>query len=104
MQTHTRLFFSFILILGTCPLALAQDNSSAGSNGHIIEQTLFTLPTYDQIPARFKGVYSKEAVEEIENSPDLDLLKIKYMSDGLKVAGFIYKPKATSGKRLPLVI
>lgn len=30
--------------------------------------------------------------------------RIKYMSDGLKVVGFIWKPKDTAGKKLPLII
>ena len=29
--------------------------------------------------------------------------RIKYMSDGLKVSGFIWKPKDTEGKKLPLI-
>jgi dipeptidyl aminopeptidase/acylaminoacyl peptidase len=30
--------------------------------------------------------------------------RIKYMSDGLKVVGYIWKPKDTAGKKLPLII
>lgn len=30
--------------------------------------------------------------------------RIKYLSDGLKVVGFIWKPKDTAGKKLPLII
>ena len=93
--------FLFFLFLCICPSALSQDNSD---NGKIIERAPYVFPTYEQVPARFKPAYSKEEVEAIRNSPDLELWKIKYMSDGLKVFGFIYKPKETAGKRLPLVI
>jgi dipeptidyl aminopeptidase/acylaminoacyl peptidase len=33
-----------------------------------------------------------------------DCQRIKYSSDGLKVVGFIWKPRTTAGKKLPLVI
>ena len=62
------------------------------------------LPAYDQIPAALQRAYERETVERIENSPDLELIRIRYMSDGLKVVGFIYKPKLTDGKRFPAVI
>jgi dienelactone hydrolase len=81
--------------------ALAQGEKE---NGRIIEQAQFTLPAFEQVPDRFKQLYGREAIERVRNSPDLELLKIKYMSDGLKVSGFIYKPKDVSGKRLPAVI
>lgn len=35
---------------------------------------------------------------------DYDCEKIKYLSDGLKVVGFIWKPKGIVGRKLPLVI
>jgi dienelactone hydrolase len=76
----------------------------AKDDGKIIEQATFALPTFEQVPDRFKQLYGREAVERVRNSPDLELLRIKYMSDGLKVSGFIYKPKETAGKRLPAVI
>ena len=33
-----------------------------------------------------------------------ECLQIKYVSDGLRVVGFIWKPKETSGRKLPLII
>lgn len=98
------LFFLFILfLLAPAPLA-AQTNDAGSENGKVIEQARFELPTYEQIPARFRAVYSREAVEKIRNSTDLELWKIKYMSDGLKVVGFIYKPRETAGRRFPVLI
>src|SRR5215210_7495913 len=82
-------------------LALAQ---GAKDDGKIIEQTPFAPPAFEQVPERFQRLYGREAIERVRNSPDLELLKIKYMSDGLKISGFIYKPKETAGKKLPTVI
>ena len=94
------LFFLCMVLLP--PLALAQ--SGAKDDGKIVEQALFALPTFEQVPDRFRQLYGHEAIERVRNSPDLELLKIKYLSDGLKISGFIYKPKNVSGKRLPAVI
>jgi dienelactone hydrolase len=84
--------------------SFAQQNAPAGSDGKIVEQSSFALPAYEQIPDRFKRLYTKEAVERMRDAPELELLKIKYLSDGLKISGFIYKPRETTGKRLPVVI
>jgi dienelactone hydrolase len=83
------------------PAATAQGEKE---DGRIIEQARFELPAFEQVPDRFKQLYGREAIERVRNSPDLELLKIRYMSDGLKISGFIYKPKDVSGKRLPAVI
>ncbi len=47
---------------------------------------------------------SKEEFERQESFNAYDCQKIKYLSDGLKVVGFIWKPKNSEGKKLPLVI
>jgi dienelactone hydrolase len=98
------LFQSLALSLFCACAAFAQNNNAAKGNGSIVEQAPYALPAYEQLTDDFKSFYSKEAVERIRNSADLELIKIKYMSDGLKIVGFIYKPKQTAGKKLPVVI
>ncbi|MCM3870717.1 MAG: prolyl oligopeptidase family serine peptidase [Pyrinomonadaceae bacterium] len=49
-------------------------------------------------------VLSREEFERRESFADYECRKIKYISDGLKVVGFIWKPKHLTGKKLPLVI
>lgn len=92
-----------VALLCACA-AFAQTSNVAKTDGSIVEQLPYQLPAYEQLADEFKRTYSKEAVERIRNSSDLELLKIKYMSDGLKIVGFIYKPKQTAGKKLPVVI
>ncbi len=95
---------ALIVVLLCACATLAQQTSAAKTDGSIVEQLPYALPTYEQLSDDFKNFYSKESVERIRTSPDLELLKIKYMSDGLKIVGFIYKPKQTAGKKLPVVI
>ncbi len=93
------------LLLCACGAqALAQTGTTAQADGTIIESAPYTLPAHEQLPDNFKEAYSKEAVERMRGSADLELLKIKYLSDGLKIVGFIYKPKRTEGQKLPAII
>lgn len=85
-------------------ISVSAQNSNASSNGTIIEQASYSLPGFEQIPDRWKAVYGKETIEKIQNSSNLELIKIKYMSDGLKISGFIYKPKSVEGKKFPAII
>ena len=96
------LAFTFLGLALPTPAAPAQ--AGAKDDGKIVEQARFELPTFEQVPDRFRRLYGREAIERVRNSPDLELLKIKYMSDGLKISGFIYKPQDASGRKLPAVI
>lgn len=93
-----------VLLLAFPSVALSQTNNAAKTDGSIIEQLPYQLPAYEQLSEDFKSFYSKESVERIRTSPDLELLKIKYMSDGLKIVGFIYKPRQTAGRKFPVII
>jgi dienelactone hydrolase len=87
-----------------CCTALAQKGSADNADGKIVEKSAYTFPAYEQIPDRFKRAFSRAAIERVIKSPDLELVQIKYMSDGLKIAGFIYQPRKTEGKKLPVVV
>jgi dienelactone hydrolase len=93
------------LLLGLALLpSAAFAQSATKDDGKIIEQAPLAPPAFEQVPERFQRLYGREAIERVRNSPGLELLKIKYLSDGLKVSGFIYKPKDVAGKKLPAVI
>jgi dienelactone hydrolase len=102
-MTIYRLVATSVAILIFAVAALAQANA-ANNDGKIIEQSRFDLPAYEQIPERFKTIYSREMVERIKGSLDPELIQIKYFSDGLKISGFIYKPRTIPDKKFPLVI
>lgn len=103
MKIYGPILSAFVLVFGAWVCASAQGNNSASTDGKIIEQAAYALPAYDEISARFGG-YPREAVEKMRASAELELLKITYLSDGLKIKGFIYKPKTTAGRKLPVII
>ena len=49
-------------------------------------------------------VLGRKEFERRQSFADYECQKIKYVSDGLKVVGFIWRPTHVSGKKLPLVI
>lgn len=53
---------------------------------------------------RLKALPSLETYEQRLNHSGFECIKITYLSDGLKVSGFIVKPSDTKGKRLPAII
>ncbi|MFN2596280.1 MAG: alpha/beta hydrolase family protein [Pyrinomonadaceae bacterium] len=58
-----------------------------------------------EMPANFTAhLLGKEEFEREKAYAGFECRRITYMSDGLKVAGFIWKPKNTEGKKLPLIM
>ncbi|MFC2083589.1 prolyl oligopeptidase family serine peptidase [Bacteroidota bacterium] len=93
-----------ILLLLGISYSFGQSNPDDLQDGKIIESTQFEFPAYEDQYYELKEIFTKETYPQFSESPDLELLNIKYMSDGLKIAGFLYKPRVTEGKKLPLII
>jgi dipeptidyl aminopeptidase/acylaminoacyl peptidase len=51
-----------------------------------------------------KHLQSKESYERRLAFEGFECRRIKYWSDGLKIGGYLWKPKNTDGRKLPLVI
>ena len=57
------------------------------------------------MPANFTDtLLDRKEFERRKAYRGFECRRIKYLSDGLKVVGFIWKPKSTEGKKLPLII
>lgn len=74
--------------------AMERENSAAASEGFRFSY----MPNFERF------LLSREEFEKREAFADFDCEKIKYLSDGLRVVGFIWKPKNIADKKLPLVI
>jgi dipeptidyl aminopeptidase/acylaminoacyl peptidase len=46
----------------------------------------------------------EETFNALRDPAVLEVLRITYLSDGLRVKGFIWKPKDTAGRKLPVII
>lgn len=99
---RSRSIFTIVLFLMTnfCPgnLLFAKND-----DGKLIEKTKYVFPTYEKAEG-IEKLYSKQEYEETINDSKFELEKLKYLSDGLKVTAYLYKPKETNGKKFPTII
>jgi len=75
-----------------------------GKNGPLVAQAPFVFASFEEQSAFTKRYYSKDEFENAKNSQSIECLRIQYMSDGLRVTGFIVKPRDTRNKRYPTIV
>lgn len=53
---------------------------------------------------QFRRAYTPAAYARCLSGESGEVSKIKYLSDGLKVVGYLVKPKSAAGAKLPFII
>ena len=104
---HAALALAAITLLLPAHEALAQAAPSA--DGTIVDETPCPprpTRTYAQYVDETKAGsrLTREEFDQREAYAGVECRRIRYMSDGLKVVGYIWKPRDTGGRRLPLII
>jgi hypothetical protein len=97
------LAFVALLAVTLCrQVSLASDPN----DGLVIERKTYTFPPYEEAvqTTDVEKDSSQQAYEKAVSDSHFELQKLKYMSDGLKVVAYLYKPKQVEGKRLPAII
>ena len=97
----TSLISATLWVTGAAP---GQPVSSGGAGASVVAQTPCRFTSFDEQSAFTKRFYTRDEYEAGRNSQSIDCLRIQYTSDGLKVVGFLVKPRETQGKRLPAII
>src|SRR5262245_6100521 len=101
MHAHRHALAALLALAATAtaaPAALA-----APRDGQILDQKPYPFPEYDALPPWARARYTPAGYDELRRSPELELVRLTYASDGLKVVGFLWKPKRPAGK-LPVLI
>lgn len=62
-----------------------------------------TFGPYEQQPGLFRRAYSADEYDRIRSNKGIECRRITYLSDGLRVVGFIVRP-LIAGRRLPLIV
>jgi dipeptidyl aminopeptidase/acylaminoacyl peptidase len=83
--------------------AMAQ-NVPAAAGGSVIAQMPCRFTTFEDQSAFTRRFYSKDEFEAAKNSLSIDCLRIRYISDGLNVVGFLVKPRNSEGARYPVIV
>jgi dipeptidyl aminopeptidase/acylaminoacyl peptidase len=75
-------------------------------NGTIVGRKTYDFPTYEKAVevTDVENYAARAAYERAVGDSDFELQKLTYMSDGLKVTAYLYKPVRTDGRKFPAVI
>jgi dipeptidyl aminopeptidase/acylaminoacyl peptidase len=96
------------LLIPLALLAVSVCNAQrlGSDDGLLIERKTYAFPAYEQAAQAtdVEKYVSKEAYEQAVGDRGFELEKLKYMSDGLKVIAYLYKPRQIGGRRWPAVI
>ena len=77
----------------------------ADEDGCLLSSELLTLTKpYAELDDLAKLRFPQVEYDEARNQRDFESLRITYRSGGLRIVGFIYKPKHTTGRKLPAIV
>ena len=104
-NSRTLLVLATFLAITLCngkQVSLASDPN----DGLMIERKIYAFPSYEQAvqTTDVEKYASQQAYEKAVSDRHFELQKLKYMSDGLKVVAYLYKPREVERKRLPAII
>jgi dipeptidyl aminopeptidase/acylaminoacyl peptidase len=77
--------------------------TAVNGDGKIVAVKNYPLPSFEQVKELARQ-WSKQDYERAVGDPSFEFQKLTYLSDGLKVIAYLYKPKQTDGKKLPAII
>jgi dipeptidyl aminopeptidase/acylaminoacyl peptidase len=81
----------------------AHITAKQASNRAVTSQTPCVFGRYEDQPAFTKRAYSKDEYDAARTSTSVECRRITYLSDGLKVVGFIVQP-VSAGRRYPVIV
>jgi len=95
---------TFLIVTGCC-VGYSMQNPLI-KNGTVIERKAYRFPAYEKaIETTDVEIYAdKPSYEKAVGDGNFELEKVKYVSEGLKVIAYLYKPKRIDGQKLPTII
>jgi len=78
----------------------------AAEDGAIVERNSYQFPSYEQAvkTTDVERYTDKVTYDAAVNDSRFQFQKLKYMSDGLKVVSYLYKPKQENDRKFPCII
>ena len=97
-----------ILVFLILLLFIVPDTAEAADSkdGAIVERQTYQFPSYEKAlqTTSIRDITSKEEYERAIRDTNFEFKRLKYMSDGLKVTAYLYKPTRVSSSKLPAII
>jgi dipeptidyl aminopeptidase/acylaminoacyl peptidase len=99
----SKTYFAFALLAASAVCAHARP---APPDGSIVRREAYAFPPYEKAveATNVEDYATKEAYEQAAGDRRFELQKLTYVSDGLKVVAYLYKPVRTDGAPLPAVV
>jgi len=87
-------------------LLLSGVANAAKSYATILERKAYRCPSYEEAvkSTDVERYADKAAYEKAINDLDFEFEKMTYLSDGLKVVAYVYRPKQMANKKFPTII
>jgi len=92
----------FLLFITLPTIVFAADPK----DGAIVERETYQFPAYEKAlqSTNIRDIASKEDYERAIRDANFEFQRLKYISDGLKVTAYLYKPTRMTGGKLPAII
>ena len=89
----------------TAVLAIFISNGFS-NDGVLVERRTYSFPSYEKAleTTNVKDYATKVEYERAINDVNFEFQKLRYMSDGLKVVAYLYKPVRVDDRKLPAII
>src|SRR4051812_7408883 len=91
-------------LLAVSMLTTAFGQQPGAAEGAIINQKPCLFGQYEQQSAFTRRFYSREDYEYAKASPRTECSKIEYRSDGLRIVGYLVRPRNVGSRRFPVII
>lgn len=101
---RSSMYFTSVLVLAALAVARGQQVKLGKVDGVILAQSPCVLSPYEEQSAFTKRYYSREEYEFARSAPSAECFRITYSSDGLRVAGYLVRPRGDARRRYPVII
>lgn len=104
MKLSNLLLASALLI--SAGYAFAASGARVSENGAVVERKAYDFPSYERAveTTDVENYADKAEYETAVNDTKFAFEKLNYLSDGLKVVAYVYRPRQTGGRKFPAVI
>lgn len=104
MRLLNLLLAQALLISAGCAFYAA--GAQAASDGAVVERKAYDFPSYERAveTTDVENYADRAEYDAAVGDTKFEFEKLKYMSGGLKVVAYVYRPKQTGGRKFPAVI
>src|SRR3712207_6738422 len=99
-------FFLVPALLFSTGRVFSASGARPAEDGAVVERKSYDFPPYERAVeiTDVENYADKAEYETAVGDAKFEFEKLKYLSDGLKVVAYVYRPKETAGRKFPAVI